>query len=258
MNLNDFFLVKAFNRPEYMESFNNGNIYLNSTSYFWKLENSFQQDLEGLIFHQLGKGYVFIANPKFEKLVKVSSSLEELKKRAIEERLGKVLFETTEVSSRLDGYICCFFLLPKSDVSFTQSTMSITNEKAKRDIAFFLEKYLNDSKTNDFHVSIYDAVTFCSIFFQKMKGKGYELFWGTVKYKDIDEMQKIRLFQNQNYASILFTKPTRFSYQKEFRIFINNANEQVKEHILVAEIDVYKSLLGSFSYDNIINDTAYP
>ena len=251
MNLNDYFLVKAFSRPEYMVSFNSGNIYLNSTSYFWKLENTFQQDKEGEVFHQTGKGFIIKARPGFEKIVMSSSSVEQIINRASEENFGKVICETAEVTFRLEGYICCFYLLPKSDVSFTQSTISITSEKARRDIAYFLEKYLNESTTKDFNVSIYDAVTFCSIFFEEMKKKGYRLTAGAVEYKNNNEIQKIKQFQNKDFRSILFTKPTQFSYQKEFRIFINNANEQVKENILVGGVEVYKSLLGSFNYDNI-------
>ena len=57
MNLNSYFLVKCFRKSDFREGFNSGkNIYINSTTYCWKLENTFQQDLEGLVFHQSDDG----------------------------------------------------------------------------------------------------------------------------------------------------------------------------------------------------------
>jgi len=250
MNLNDYYLVKAFSKPEYMNDFNSGNIYLNSTNYFWNLENAFQQDKEGLVFQQSGKGFLIKAKEGFEKIIKSSSSLEEVLDRAEKANVGKVVCETSEFSFRVNGYICCFYLLPKSDVIIKENIMSITSEIAREDIAFFLENYLNESTTNDFYVSIYDAVVFYNIFAEEMKKKGYGLTYGIVKYKDIDEAQKIEWFQENN-KSILFTKPTRYSYQKEFRLFIDTPNEQVKEHILLDKIEIYKSLLYSFCYDDV-------
>ena len=61
MNLRDYFFVKCFETANYRESFNDGtNIYINSTAHFWKLENAFQQDFEGMILKQSGKGCVFL------------------------------------------------------------------------------------------------------------------------------------------------------------------------------------------------------
>ncbi len=108
MNLNDYYLVKAFGKPEYMKGFNSGNIYLNSTSYFWNLENTFQQDKEGLVFQQSGKGVLLTAGEGFEEIVKSASSLEELIEKAEKENIGEVVCETLDFSFRLEGYICCF------------------------------------------------------------------------------------------------------------------------------------------------------
>lgn len=251
MNLNDYFLVKAFSNREYMESFNSGSIYLKSTSYFWKLENTFQQDKEGLVYQQSDKGYLLKTKPGFEKIIVEVSSFNDLMNRVEKENFGQVICETSDFSVRLDGYICCFYLLPKKDVAFDKNILSITNETAREDIAFFLEKYLDEPTTNDFYVSIYDGVTFCNIFFERMEKIGFQVTYGMVKYNDIDEMQRIRLFQDKNYPTIVFTKPTRYSYQKEFRIFLHNANEQIKEHIVVDKCEVGNSLLGSFCYNDI-------
>lgn len=252
MNLNDYYLVKVFGKPEYMKDFNSGNIYLNSTSYFWELENTFQQDKEGLVFQQPynKKGVFLSAKEGFEEIVKNSFSLEEIIKKSEEKNCDKVICETLNFSFRLEGYICCFYLLPKNDVTIKENRMFITSETAQKDIDVFLKKYLNEAKTKEIYVSIYNAVNFYNIFAENMKKRGYGLTYGIVKYKDIDERQKIELFQ-QNYKLILFTKPTQYSYQKEFRLFINTPNEQIKKHILLDKIDIHKSLLGSFCYANI-------
>ena len=128
--------------------------------------------------------------------------------------------------------------------------MSITSKTAREDIAYFLEKYIDESTTKDFYVSVYDAVDFYNIFAEEMKKREYGLTYGMVKYNDIDETQKIKLFQ-ENHKSILFTKPTRYNYQKEFRMFISTPNEQIKEHILLDKIEIHKSLLHSFCYDDV-------
>lgn len=75
MNLNDYFLLKVFSKSDYMESFNNGSVYLNSTSYFWNMENAFQQDKEGLVFQQSDKGYLIKTKPGFENIISKSLHL---------------------------------------------------------------------------------------------------------------------------------------------------------------------------------------
>ena len=48
--------------------------------YYWKLENAFQQDHEGLVFQQEGEGYLIRATPEFEDVIKAANSLEDIKK----------------------------------------------------------------------------------------------------------------------------------------------------------------------------------
>lgn len=255
MNLNDYLLVKVFSRQEYMKSFNEGNVFLSSTQYFWDLENSFQQDKEGLIFQQSGKGYILKTVPEFEKIIITSSSVENLISRTNQDNLGEVICETSDFLLGINGYICCFYLLPKKDVIFNKNVMSITSKTEREDIALFLERYLNELETKDFYVSIYDAVIFCNIFFKEMKEQGYKVTYGKVKYDDIDEIQKIRLYQNRNFQTIVFTKPTRYSYQKEFRIFLRSPDKEIKEHTVANGGVISNSLYCNFGYSNIIDNS---
>lgn len=249
MNLRDYFFVKCFETANYRESFNDGtNIYINSTAHFWKLENAFQQDFEGMILKQSGKGCVFAAKSGFEQLIKESSSLDDLIKKSADSGAGKKLFDTSDMNFRLDGYICCFYLLPKSEVSFTKTSLSILSKAEREDMALFHEKYLNDSTTKMFYASIYDAYTFCQLFCTGMESRGYEITMGAVEYKDVTMIERIKMAQERNYKSIVFTKPTSYSYQKEFRIFLIKKGENTKDHISESGIEIYNSLVCNYDY----------
>lgn len=254
MNLNDYLLVKAFSSAEYREKFNNGDIYLNSTLYFWQLENAFQQDREGEVFSQEGKGYIIKDNGEFKKAVSKSSSTDDVLTNIRKDNSGKIILETSNFSLSIVGYLCCFYLLPKSAVSFNKNSLSITSIQERQDLTLFLNNYLHEAKNHDFYVSIYDASTFCNTFCKGMIEKGYELSFGEVIYKNIDYETKITQYQKRDINSIIFTKPTNFSYQKEFRIFLYKPNEPVKDNITESGINVERSRLGSFDYTKLIQD----
>ena len=207
-----------------MEDFNKGTVYLNNTLYFWNSENKFQQDHEGSVFEQRGRGFLLKTNKDFPNILAKSSSLDEVLQYVHEENCGEIIGETTDFNIRLEGYLCCFYLLPKKEVSFTQSSMSITNKKEQEDLSVFLEKYLDESETQKY---------------------------GQVKYQDVDELTRISQYQNGDWKSILFTKPTNYSYQKEFRILINKPDEKTKDHISEDGFDIELSRYGSFCYDDI-------
>ena len=253
MNLNDYFLVKCFKKSDFREGFNSGsNIYINSMGYYWKLENTFQQDHEGLVFQQEGEGYLIRATPEFEDVIKAANSLEDIK-RGIG-KLGEILCETTDFFVSINGYICCFYLLSKKDTHLQNNIMSLTNEKARNDFALFFNKYLEESEEDkpDFFASIYDATAFCNIFCSGMSNKGYAVTCRDVEYKDLDTLQRIRLFQKNEIASLVFTKPVKYSYQKEFRIYLSKKGENTKDHISERGIDISRSIVGSFDYKKLI------
>ncbi|MBR0529686.1 MAG: hypothetical protein IJJ76_07995 [Ruminococcus sp.] len=251
MNLNDYLLLKVFKSAERRDQFNKGDVYLSSTSNFWKLENSFQQDKEGGIFEQEGKGFLLKTNPDFPKILAKSTSLDDVLRYLSEENAGEVIAETADCSLRFEGYLCCFYLLSKKAISFTSNTLSITSDQERKDITLFLNKYLEDAPNHDFYVSIYDAVTFCKVFCKIMSDRGYSVSYGQVNYEDIDEPTRISRYQNGDGYTILFTKPTKYSYQKEFRIVVTKSNEPIKDHITESGIDIESCRFGSFDYANL-------
>ena len=164
MNLNEYYLVKVFSKEKYMTDFNSGkNIYINSTNFFWKLENAFQQDEEGAIAHLPEGGYLIKTTPD---VIHNSNSLDEILNCCNEKNKGQILAKASEFSLRLNGYICCFYLLPRKSVKFSKNTMSFRDARELKDFHLFLEKYIESSNNNDFYVSIYEPNTFCEIFFK--------------------------------------------------------------------------------------------
>lgn len=255
MNLNEYYLVKVFSKEKYMTDFNSGkNIYINSTSFFWKLENAFQQDEEGAIVRQSGRGYIIQTTPD---VIHNSNSLDEILKCCNEKNKGRILAQISETTLKLNGYLCCFYLLPRKSVKFTKTTMSFIDERELKDFHLFLEKYIESSNDIDFYVSIYEPNTFCEIFFKGMKDKGYEIVCGKVKYEENPDLEKIRLYQAHEYAATFFIKPLLYNYQKEFRILITKQKEQIKDHISENNIDIYNSVIGTFSFKDL-NNTESP
>lgn len=256
LNVNDYLLVKAFESAEYRAQFNSGSIYLNSSAKFWELENAFQQDREGEIFRQEEIGYLMEANEDFPKILEKAATLDGVLKCMKEENAGEIIAKTENFSMKLEGYLCCFYLLPKSAVSSAQNTFTINSEQEHYEIREFLNRYLNEAFSNDFYVSIYDAVAFCNVFFKGMNEKGYKINYGKVKYEDIGEAIKIDCYRNGDLNSIIFTKPTKYSYQKEFRIYITKPNESVKDHIIERGFDIESCRVCSFDYANLISKSS--
>lgn len=240
--LSNYYLVKCFSKDEYRKSFNAGtDIHIKSTGYFWKLENTFQQDLEGLIFRQSGEGYLIRTNSEFENVVRASSSLDDIKSKI--PQYGEILTETENFFTRIDGYICCFYLLPKSSVEFDNGEIRFLNSSEEKDLLYFLDRYYEESKA--LFASIYDAIPFRKIFCDGMLERGYEIITGGVKYEDLTVEDRIQRFQQKDYQSLVFTKPVDYSYQKEFRIFLTNKEEQC-DFISENGIEIYKNHVYSF------------
>ena len=253
MNLSEYLFIKAFSKKEYMDAFNKGKVHFNCVKYFWKKQNFFQQDDEGKVFEQAGRGYLIEGNDLMEKNIKGPASLDEIVRRTILSNSGKLICETSDFSVRIDGYICCFYLLPKMDVLFTNDSLSVKNIESRKSLAIFLEKFLEDSETNYFYVGIYDAKILCNLIMNAMENKGYKCKSGMVKYTDVDEASKISQFNNGDFRAIAFEKSTKYSYQKEYRIWIYKPNETAEGYIEESGIGIGSSLYGTFCYDYIMN-----
>ena len=249
--LSDYYLVKVFENRNYMESFNNGTVYSNSLSYFWKLENAFQQDCEGVVFQQGGKSFFLNEKPDIDRIMKETSSVDEALNKIEKMYKNSIILETKDAIFSINGYILCFYLLPKKVVSLTNDKITIIDEMEKKKLIIFLEGYIKESQTHDFYASFFDAEGFCTAFINDMSAKGYNIEYDMVRYQNLSESNKLELYQQNDIKSIVFTKPIKYSYQKEFRIFINKSNENVSDHICESGILIASSLIGTFCYNQM-------
>lgn len=256
MDLKDYYLVKCFTAQKYRDDFNNGvDIHINNNRIFWKKENTFQQDLEGVIFRQNGNGYLFVpkkgCEPIIEKIMKNPPKTTSKQMMEILADYIDVLGSTTDLTISVDGYICCFYLLPKKDIRFDITDNSIAfSDEVYENILNYIADYARENKKHGekSYVSIYDAYTFMLVFSQGFKSKGYSIKYGIVSYSDVTVEKKIEALKNSDYKTLIFTKPTKYSYQNEFRIFLPQKDDVLKDYLSESGIDMRPSVVASFVY----------
>lgn len=234
MNLNNYILVKCFASLEYQQDFNNGELYMNNTAYYWNLENEFQQDREGEVLR-----------------------IDNNENCDYEFGIGNQVIDFVKLNYRLDGYLMCFYLLSKSSVSLDRKNQSITiADDEKENFNTFLRTYLlelqkDNSNIDKAYVTFYEATSFCELIKKEMTEKSYGISYGTVSYKDITQEDKFKLMANNEWYKIAFIKPKKYEYQREFRFFFTpnlTINESFKEYIKECVKDVDKTILGVFNY----------
>lgn len=251
MKLSDYYLVKSFEQESFRDEFNTGKkIYCKNTSYFWQIENTFQQDLEGKVFQHIGNGYLIAANEEFENVVKSAKSFNDIINGLPGK--GEVLATTSDFNIWINGYLCCFYLLPKSDIyKISGRSLKFANTNAKQDILLYIKKYVENTGNGEIYISIYEAEILCKSFGEQICSRGYKITFGEVDYNDISYWDRIHYFQSGDFGKIVFTKPTDYRYQKEFRIFITNDMDYENDHIEETGIDISQSLVLSFNSKDI-------
>lgn len=249
MCLNDFYFARCHKTFKYFEDFDNGNIYLNSTSHFWKLENTFQQDKEGEIFSQMGRGYfVTVKSIDFKNIIKNASNFQDVENVIKDDKVCNIIGETSDFSMKIEGYLCCFYLLPKKDVKFISSSgIEFSNMQSKDDFENYITKYIKETKQHEIYLSIYDAEAFCRVFCYVMEQRGYSIRYNKVTYKDLPYLQKIELYKSGNFDDLIFTKPIKYKYQKEYRLFISPPNDNFKDHIIENNIDISNTIIAHYN-----------
>lgn len=234
MDLNDYILVKCFENQEYEQQFNSGKLYINGTGYYWNLENTFQQDKEGEVL------FIGESNSQDYNLTVDGENID-----------FKVL------SARLDGYISCFYLLPKRVLKIDAShRIDIIDDKEKTDFEYFIKRYFKELQKDKpsiekAYVSFYDARLLCNLIKKEMEMRNFNVSYRKVIYKNLTQSDKDQLFREKNEYMIIFTKPESYKYQKEFRIFINPKSPksfEYKDHLEENIMDIDKTILLSFNY----------
>lgn len=242
----DYYLIKCFEQEDFCSSFNNGNMYINNVSYFHDIENDFQKDKEGIIFMQPNgtEGKLFATNSETSALVS-----EFMNNKQFEDGLkclkkyGLNLGTTQQGKLYIDGYLSCFFLIPKKFLIFNEKSIEISPSIVK-DFYDFLNSYAKEQ--GYLYFSIYDAKKLIKTFYEGFINIGYEVAFGTVSYAEITEETKIKWYKDRHLEKIVFTKSNNFDYQHEFRFFItsnkSSGNEPLREKICSIENTVLCSL----------------
>lgn len=249
MNLNDYFLAKCFKKMEYSKAFDNGNIRFGNVEEYWNSENKFQQDKEGEIFSQINKGYIVkTKSPDFEHIIKNASNFQYVEKAIKDDKICNIIGETSDFSMKIEGYLCCFYLLPKKDIkAITNNEIEFIHKKTQDDFENFIVKYIEELKKEEAYVSIYDAYPICKIICDTMKQRGYDIMGNMVTYKNLSIEQKVELFQNRKFSDLIFTKSLDFEYQNEYRLFVSSKDDNMNDHITETGIDITSTIIAQYN-----------
>ena len=121
--------------------------------------------------------------------------------------------------------------------------MYFTNSTEQNDFNYFTQEYLKSN--NSYYGSIYDAQLLRNILCNEMIKRGYSIVCNKVEYNTLSMEERINFFLNRNFDKLIFTKPTDYAYQKEYRIFFTKENDDA-EHIEEKRIILNKSLIANF------------
>lgn len=217
-------------------------MYLNSLKYFHECENTFQGDLEGLVLRQE------VASSSKLILSKGNVSLDQLAHMYKDDCYGEgvKVFPVQDFKFFFNGYLCCFAVIPKSWMRFEEKNV-VYNEYANAHewLFTFLNRYCQGKYC---YFSVYDAEDCLRMLYHGLTGKGFSVAMGTVAYREMDAMERIRAAQNGDISSIIFTKNKSFEYQREFRVFITHKTVATQEHIEIQGISLEPSVVTSLAY----------
>lgn len=245
----DYYLVKCFNKEQYRADFNNGAIYFKDMSYFPNAENDFQQDEEGVVFRQAEKSYgtIYTMNsPTSEYVSDLMKSGNVFKGIELIKTQGNKVAETNKVLLNIEGFLCCFYLIPKRCLNITNKNIDISPEKEYANFFQLLDEYAKN--TGYVFFSIYNALQLIEIISRSCKENHYNFTFGCIDYQDVDEQTKIKWFSEGQIEKIVFTKPLRFHYQREFRFFLSPCTKNTSDSIIINSDSLENITISSLAY----------
>lgn len=235
-NFKNYYLIKCFEKSDYRTDFNNGtNIHLNHAQNYWTQNNTFQHDLEGLIFSQgESEGKIYFCNPSqseaFHKTIKhASGNFTNIKTKL--DNICSKNFKTIDFFLSIPGFLSCFCIIPKNYISFKGDKIIFTSEEyTYYDFIYFCEKYIEDK--NAAFITFYDAALFVEKFCNGLTAQKYEFLYDCVKYKEQNKLEKIYALQNKDIQNLIFVKNPDYSYQREFRFWIIGHNDELNRKFI--------------------------
>lgn len=214
------------------------------------MENNFQKDMEGVIINQDENqdGYLIVPHIDIKQLLNDYNAGLVSKDINIMQTIlcnSEIICGTKNFIDYINGYLCCFYIIKKSQIIFKDSEIHFPNENDYNNFFFFLNEYSNNGYA---YISVYDAETLLSTLCSELHSKEYDFTNGFVQYKNLSEKEKINMFKEKNIYKIVFTKNEIFKYQKEFRIFLTPKNGIVSEFIEEKICPLSNSIVNNFVY----------
>ena len=139
---------------------------------------------------------------------------------------------------------------------FTEKTIE-TNQRyySYEDLLYFFAEYAKEKYA---FISVYDAEKFMNNIYEDLTRKGYEVYFGKVTYNDLSDRKRLEYAQNKEYDKIVFTKNKKFSYQREFRLYIQDHSAH-KDHIEIFGINFQPSIVKECVYlSNNYRNSIFP
>ena len=245
MQLSDYYFVKCFGKQSYRDTFNSGELFFGHVKEYWGAENAFQQDFEGRILHQEGNGLLIAAKPGFESVLKQARSVHDIE-GIVKERGDTIIARTTSASSWINGYICCFYLLPKRNVILQNDKMVFATDSMENKFKVFLANYIGDKRV--VFAGIYDAARLCKAVEEVCTNQGVPFARDMVKYADTDTTLVFSCINRGDISPIIFTKRKVYSYQQEYRMFIAPPKESAAENYRLKGVAVASCIVATFEY----------
>ena len=240
----NYYLMHCFSKEKYRNDFNSGEkIYVKAVQYFHDLEDEFQRDFEGGVFKQEPNSKAYLIKARAD--LTANEAIDKAINRQLQE--GEWIIPTSDLKFYINGYIFCFTLIPKCYLEIRDSQI-VFNEKHNISNGFYylLNQYTKDSKYT--YISLYDAQTFMEIFYPEMTFRGYKIAYGCVDYENLSQEQRCKYYSEKNIAKLIFTKDEKYSYQNEFRIFIQKSGQDVQDHIDESGIKLQSSVVNDLVY----------
>ncbi|MBQ4128530.1 MAG: hypothetical protein IJD68_02025 [Ruminococcus sp.] len=239
-NLQNYYLLKCFSEEKHREELNTGNkVYMKCLQYYHNLEDNFQRDFEGGIIKQVDWGKLILSkdNLTFKEAIQL----------AIEPSNSDqtIVIDTVKFEMSICGYISCFTLIPKIFVEFSDNQIIFNDKYDYKDNFYHFLNMYTDKYT---YISVYEAQSFIEMFYRHMTKIGYEVYFDRVTYEDYTYEKRIRYYQKQQFNKLIFTKDNKFSYQREFRIFVKKYGQNSYDHIEEEGVDLKSSVVKEMVY----------
>ena len=204
-SLDGYYLVRILDNEKYLDDLINGiNFRINSVQVFRDKANKFQGD-------------------KNECSIIVNGDTIKGKFAIGKEKPEKILCDADINEFGLNGYIYCFFAIPK-EFFYLEKNELMMDDKSDyyNDFIKTLNSYYENCNSKKCYIGIFDANKLVTHFKNCFVANNYKFGYDFVKYKKISTAERFKYLFDKELYKIVFEKDESYSYQREFRFFITN------------------------------------